>query len=437
VVPTIRFRERLFIEPGLRLDGGSVSGSSSRINLFPKTNVSWLAVNRQGTTPLFGVLTSLRPRIAFGIAGVQPGPTMQLRLSSTGGFVPIGPTGPGIPLPISSIITLGNTEIHPERSREVEGGADLNFWEDRLDLTVTLHHKLTRDAIQALPVAPSVLPDGSGFGSLASYYANIGDVRNTGLELQGTLRVLDARAVQWSMTGSFAQNQNTLVRSALGGQVYGGIGYGGVTTRLVPGYPIDGLWAKPILNYHDDNGDGLIESNEVLVGDKLVYLGSQQPRSETTLSTALSLWNNRVTINTAVDYQQGMTQFLSGGAGCGDAVRSDGVGYGCLALNNPTLPVSEVAAIAVSDRTGIGLAQTVSVLRWQSISVSYLVPPNVSRRLRVPYMSVALQGSNLALHTNYRGKDPNVSARATGNSTDDTGQLPLPRLWSLNVRIGN
>jgi hypothetical protein len=61
----------------------------------------------------------------------------------------------------------------------------------------------------------------------------------------------------------------------------------------------------------------------------------------------------------------------------------------------------------------------------------------VSRRLRVPNLSVALQGENLALHSNYRGKDPNVSAIATGNFTADTGQLPMPRVWSLNVRIGN
>ena len=52
-------------------------------------------------------------------------------------------------------------------------------------------------------------------------------------------------------------------------------------------------------------------------------------------------------------------------------------------------------------------------------------------------MSLALQGSNLGLHTNYHGKDPDVNAYSNGNQTADTGQLPQPRVWSLRVTLGN
>ena len=55
-------------------------------------------------------------------------------------------------------------------------------------------------------------------------------------------------------------------------------------------------------------------------------------------------------------------------------------------------------------------------------------------------MSMALQGSNLALHSNYRGKDPNVNAFSTVSGVDETadlGQIPEPRTWWLKLTLGN
>jgi hypothetical protein len=50
--------------------------------------------------------------------------------------------------------------------------------------------------------------------------------------------------------------------------------------------------------------------------------------------------------------------------------------------------------------------------------------------------SLTVQGTNLGLKTNYRGKDPNVNAYATGNVISDTGVLPQPRTWSVGLRFG-
>ena len=55
--------------------------------------------------------------------------------------------------------------------------------------------------------------------------------------------------------------------------------------------------------------------------------------------------------------------------------------------------------------------------------------------------SLALQGSNLGLHTNYRGKDPVIvnafSTVTNGDETADTGQIPVPRTWWLKLTLGN
>jgi hypothetical protein len=80
----------------------------------------------------------------------------------------------------------------------------------------------------------------------------------------------------------------------------------------------------------------------------------------------------------------------------------------------------------------------VNTLRWSTLSVGYVVPPRTAQRLfRVPAASLTLQGSNLGLHTNYRGKDPNVNAFTNGDQSVDTGGLPEPRVFSLRVTLGN
>jgi hypothetical protein len=284
------------------------------------------------------------------------------------------------------------------------------------------------DAIEAVRVAPSTLVSDLGSG----YFANIGTIRNTGVEATVSALLIDSRAMQWSVNGNVSHNDNIFVSSNFGGgPVSAGTSFGnGIVIQSVPGFPVNGLWAKPILGFGDSNGDGYIEPNEVRVGDNLVYVGASLPNYELTLSTTLSFFNNRLSVSTSADYQNGLTQ-TNGSIG--------GFGSAQTLFNDPSATLSREAALAAAagNSTAIGLIQTVNTLRWNSLSVNYLVPPNVSRIFRAPSLSLALQGSNLGLHTNYRGKDPNVNAFSNGNTTEDTGQLPLPRLWRLSVRIGN
>jgi hypothetical protein len=78
----------------------------------------------------------------------------------------------------------------------------------------------------------------------------------------------------------------------------------------------------------------------------------------------------------------------------------------------------------------------VSTFRFQSASVNYRMPAHVAKLIGAQQLSVALQGSNLAMRSNYSyGRDPNVSAFGHGERTFDTGQMPLPREWSVAVNL--
>jgi hypothetical protein len=433
VEPRLNLHSRFFVNPGFRFDGGSNSGSSSTFSLFPKLNFSWIAIDRESDAPLFGVLTLLRPRISFGIAGVQPAPDWKLRLANhadvASGNTTITAPSQGGGLVLTS---LGNTQLHPERSREIEGGADFEFWGSRLSVTATKSYKLRIDAIEQLPVAPSV------YGGLLPLYKNIGKVRNTSTEISVSAQILTTAMIGWSVTASVSQYKNKLL-TLNDTQPYIDLGNG---TRLAPGYPLYGRWSRPILGYSTPGPSGRLGLSNVVVGDSAVYVGQESPNFDFPLSTTITLLRGKVSINATFDYTNGLTQFNSASQQLLTNLISDpnasleaqaaALAAGCFRQ----LPVGSSAQQGASC-TDYGMIQNVNTLRFNDLSIGYNVPRSFAQRFNVPSMTIALQGSNLGLRTNYRGKDPNVNAITLGDATQDTGQLPTPRSWRLSVRLGN
>jgi hypothetical protein len=323
----------------------------------------------------------------------------------------------------------------------VEGGFDAELWRGRLSTTWTQYDKTRYNAIISIPVAPSV----NGGGNIDK---NIGEVRNTGTELTVNAQLFQSRSFGWTVGGNISADHNVVVRLNPGQAPINISGPGSVETRIVAGYPLFSRWALPIVSFADQNHNGIIEPNEIVYGDSLVYLGSETPNYQMNLTTGVTLLNGRLSVNATFAYQNGLTQFNEpGGSTLG--------GPTLLLPNAPGTSLATKAAVTAADggyiagttsngginqTSAIGLVQSVNTFRFNSLSINYDVPHAVASWFRVPRMSVALQGSNLALHTNYRGKDPGVNAFSTvssGDETVDTGQLPQPRTWWFKVNLSN
>lgn len=428
--PQLILSQRFFLTPGFRLDGGSANGDNARVSglpaklsfaaLFPKVNLSWVAVDRQDPEMpgVLGVVTLLRPRLAIGSAGVQPGPGDRLRL--------LGPRTQGQGDDTLAINTLGNTQLKPERSTELEGGFDIEAWHNRTSLQVTYANKIQHDAIVPVSLAPSV----AGGGSIR---INVGEVRNRTMELSASVQPVQTRMVGWTLNGNWTHYRNEVVKleaktgvllNAASGQTADG-----VYPRVAVGYPLGGRWAQPILGYGDENGDGIIETNEIRLGDTAVFLGTDNPTTTAAISTTASLLQGRVSLTANMMYTGGMSQI--NGAGGRQTFLS-------IANDPNATPAQQAAYVAAhTGVTGYGLIQTVNYWRFQSMSVNIALPTSLAQRFHARDMSVALQGSNLGLWTNYRGMDPNVNGLPNGNAVADIGQVPMPRTWSLKLTIGN
>ena len=331
VEPRLNFASRFFVAPGFRLDGGSATGTHVSTNAggvnipgltgFPKIDLSYLAVDRSKP---HGPVSLLRPRLAFGYAGTQPNPTSKLRLiNGTAPGLNLGNEGSlassfdgsdctngtpinGTLLYLACVNALGNTQLRPERTAEFEGGADMELWGGRMSLTWTQYLKVTKDAIIELPVAPSVYSPLSNTGG-TSIADNIGEVRNTGTEVTLSTMLLETRRVSWNINTSLSTDHNLLVHlnpgqvpiviasQTLGSQV-----------RITPGYPLFGVWARPLRGFADANHDGKLEPNEIQVADSAVYVGVPNPKYQMSFSTNLALLHGALTVNATFAYQNGL-----------------------------------------------------------------------------------------------------------------------------------
>ncbi|HEU4643134.1 MAG TPA: TonB-dependent receptor [Gemmatimonadaceae bacterium] len=427
VEPTLS-RKRIWLSTGLRLDGGNTFGSHAKLAGFPKVSASYL-VSDEPFFPFKRLFNTLRLRAAYGHAGVQPGAGDRLRLYGSPFPAPLDSQA----VSIIQLQTLGNTNLKPERSTELEGGFDADLLDDRVSLSVTGYRKTREDALMQFPLPPSV------FGEGATITRNIGVIRNSGAEASLSAQLVRSASVTWSAEVSVSRNRNMVVSLAPGvaGLNAGTPGTIGSLFRLQVGYPLFGIWARPILGYSDVNHDKVLEQDEVLVGDSLAYMGAPTPDYQASFGTGVSLFRGAVRVDAAFQYEHGMTQIDAVEVGRTSASR---------ALNDPTVPWSELAGVLALSydlagglmgpgATPYGVIQNVSLLRFNSLSVAYNAPPAVARRLGASALTLALQGMNLGLFSSYRGKDPNVNAYPNGNTVLDAGQLPAPRTWQLRVSL--
>jgi TonB-linked SusC/RagA family outer membrane protein len=417
--------ERVFFSAALRADAGSGFGSDYNSALYPKASVSWL-VAQHGEN-------SVRLRGAYGESGVQPPPGAALQI-----YTPQVGWLNGSATSILLLNTPGSPGLRPERSREFEGGADFAWWANRLTAEFTGYMKTTSDALVNQNL-------GLTFGN-AVFYENIGEVRNSGIEAGITATPARNSFVTWNVNLSGSINHNKLLTLGAGVLPQSV----GSAQRQVPGYPLYGYWGLP-MSYKDANGDGIIESNEVHVGDKLAYMGPSLPTKTLTFGTDLSTRESRVRVGALFDYKTGY-RVLNEAAFEGNVIFENQRGN-----NDPTAPLWEQAR-SVAAVTGYGITppslffEDGTFLRFRELSLSYMLPRSFSEAVRVSDLTIMAAVRNLALWTRYTGADPEVSNADSpfGNGNvrldrssnvftvnndirQDEGAVPLARSWVLRL----
>jgi TonB-dependent starch-binding outer membrane protein SusC len=187
------FRDYLYMTLGARADGHSAFGDDVSYQIYPKADLSYV-ISDQVTMP--EQISTLRLRAAYGTAGQQPANFAANRTwsstSAVGGQPAVFPSN------------LGNPDLKPEVTHELELGFEVGILEDRFHLDVTRYDQTTKDALYNVIEPPSQ-------GVLSAQLRNVGEIANTGWEIGARGTVWERDGFRWEASVNLSTNENEIV----------------------------------------------------------------------------------------------------------------------------------------------------------------------------------------------------------------------------------
>jgi TonB-linked SusC/RagA family outer membrane protein len=417
-------RDRMFLTVAVRTDQNSAFGTHFERVFYPKAQLSWL-MSEEPFFPQYGWMNSFRLRTAYGASGVQPGRTDALRtFSATTQNINNAPTAGLIEN------SLGNPDLKPETSAEIESGFDLRALNNRVNVEFTYYRKQTKDALIAVPIAASAAP------SNLSVRANVASVRSWGEEGTITAQLIDRRSFGWSLTLNGSHNSSSILKLARKPDgTSSTIGTGASRDSL--GFPINGLFVRDY-TWSDANGDGIIQTAEVAVDTGVKYIGYSQPRDLISMQHGFDLLQRRLRINVLMDYKGGFNLFNSTFQFiCQQAPQP------CYEEQDKSAPqwrqarsVANLYGTVINGTrftTSRGYYENGQFWKLREVSATWELPARIGARLlHTSQSSLTIGGRNLATFTKYTDVDPEANY-STGDTQNDF-ITQAPRRY-LTVRL--
>jgi outer membrane receptor protein involved in Fe transport len=400
-------RDRLFLTAGLRVDGNSAFGEDFGMQAYPKLGASWVAVDSRD-----GALQTARLRLAAGESGKAPGAFDAVKT-----WNPIaGDEGK----PAVTPSQLGNPNLGPERTREIEGGFDLAALDGRLGVEATYFYARTFDALVPVDYPPSQ-------GFIATQLENVGTLESKGLELSIEGNPIRSESFDWRLRGILTAVQTKAVD--LNGEV---IQFGDSRAEVREGYPVPSFFGRKITNPNDF-------AEPIVAEDQ--FLGSNYPDRVMSLQTTFVLFR-RLTIDALGEWQTGA--YVYNGIGYQNALRfvfqpcyeaqaklNAFAGGDATALDDVTARDRGRCAIDRTKQNDRYWIDATDFFKLRTVSVTYDVPMAVAQKLRLRSASVTAAGRNLFTSTDYQGTDPEVADGR--DAASDSGSGPLS---SNTSRVG-
>ena len=429
------FDSRYMLQATIRRDGSSVFGKNNRWGTFPSVSAAW-NITEEKFMQNQHIFDNLKLRAGYGISGNAMGFDVYSSYNTygaSGTFVYDGKT----------YRTYGATKnANPDLKWESTGmlniGLDFAFLKGRLNGTVEVYHKKTKDLIWSYPVSTTQYI----YGWMD---ANVGEMTNKGIEF--TLNAVPVRTknFMWSTTLNLSHNKNTVDKMqnetfhttnlTQGDPMVAGVSADGWTQRIMEGEPIGTFYTYQyagIVNgrseYYvlDENGNRTGETtNNPSLKDRSIT-GCAQPKLN-------AGWNNTLTyknwsLNAFITGVFGNDVYNSARAHYTAAqMFSDGKNVLKEFLSNP---VGDASGSLPSDR----YIEKGSYVRLQTLSLSYTFRNCFNDWIQ----DLTLYGTanNLFTITNYKGLDPEVNMGGIDPGIDYRwSRYPHTRTFMVGVKI--
>jgi hypothetical protein len=201
------YKDFLFLTLNARNDWSSTLPQGANSYFYPGANLSVLL----SKLPMLEntEISYLKVRAAIGRTG-KDAPVYSLFSTLAPGSVALG--FGDLVFPINGVSAfevgniIGNKDLKPELTTEIELGTELRFFKDRIGLDFTAYRKRTEGQIIRIPIAPST--------GNTSLWSNIGLIQNKGLEIALNVIPIRSRDINWSTTLTFSNNRNKILELA-------------------------------------------------------------------------------------------------------------------------------------------------------------------------------------------------------------------------------
>lgn len=280
-----------------RHDGSSNFGPKNRWAGFHAFALSWRFSNEAFFEPLRNILNNGKLRAGWGQTG-----NANIGGYRWGASIAVMPSGLGTGYRQSNI---ANPYIKWETQEQWNLGLDLSFIDSRINLTLDMYDKTSKDMLMALQLPSYMGTRGNGSSALGAPMGNYGTINNKGIEITLNTQNLTG-AFSWETDFQISFNKNKLValdgteasaiegygqwndvvsRSEIGESLYGFYGYiadgvykdaDDIRTHLWGEIPENGVYNRyntvfvGDIKFRDLDGDGKItEKDRTNIGSPL------------------------------------------------------------------------------------------------------------------------------------------------------------------------
>ncbi|TCD27745.1 SusC/RagA family TonB-linked outer membrane protein [Pedobacter psychrodurus] len=409
-----KYKDHLFVTGAIRVDQSTVFGEDNRTQFYPKANVSYV-LSSANYWKDFGVSSwwnAFKLRAAYGQSGNLTG------IGAYDRFNVYVPSALNSKTSLASSSTLANTDVKPERQKELEIGTDMSFFNNRLGLTFSYYNKSVTDLLLPVVIAPT-----TGFSSLLDNIS--GTLKNKGIELMLTGVPVKTENFTWTSTLIYNRNRNKILGSGAQRLISTNAG---APVSITDGYPVGVFYGT----YFERTSTGDIATNPAGIpltagqaAGNVLRKVIGDPNPDYTGSFVNDFTYKKLSLHIQLDAVQG-----------GDVWNADwrtrqGVGNGKVAEAEQLgqLPRGYVAGAYNVEEWRIDDG---SFVKLREISLSY----NVGKVKFVKDLTINISGRNLISWDNYKGYDPelNSGGQSTILRNIDFGSVPIPRTFSFGLQ---
>ena len=425
------YANRYSVTATLRADGTS-RFANNKWGIFPSVALAWNAKNESFLEDVDAV-SALKVRLSYGQTGQQDVGGLYDALptyynNTLGSYYPFGgyTEGDGLVYPIKPVGY--NADLKWETTTTYNAGLDLGFLDGRLTASADFYYRETKDLLNFTPV-----PAGA---NLTNYLnANIGDLKNIGVEVELNAVAIQNKDWYWNIGANVAWNRNEITRLTNDDEAEGyyGVdtggysgGVGGTCQVHQTGQPTNSFYVyqqiydangKPIEGlYVDRNGDGTVNEK-----DKYVY---KKAAPDVTIGFNTQLSWKALTLAVAAHANIGNYVY--------DNISSNGELLTDLWTNNFTNNRVVTAPTTNFRSSGQYLSdyyvRNASFLKIDNVTLSYRfnLGNAMDRDLTLDLFGTV---SNVCTITGYKGIDPEIAGGI------DNNMYPRPRTYILGVKF--